>query len=126
MTHSNVLTLGQACCLVLDLVPTNENRLRAKETLANIGLTTIYMRELGPLEPFALAKSKVDRNPFLYHAFPPTPPGSPKISAISDGDYDPEDVESVNSDSSAETTINYTPTAIVTMATTPVPTCLQL
>ncbi|KAI8381099.1 uncharacterized protein BYT42DRAFT_565236 [Radiomyces spectabilis] len=113
-----MITYGQACCLVLDLEPTKENRKRAKETLAQVSLGATYLENNGHLEPIALSESKIGKNPYKYRRYPSTPPSSPVSSDIEDTVSDEVEQSSVSSSSSEEDAApeNYSTQGILKMA----------
>ncbi|KAG0758629.1 hypothetical protein G6F57_011847 [Rhizopus arrhizus] len=79
---SKKLTKGQASCLVLDMVPTKENRKLAKWKIESIGLTPTYTNETSAMEPLAIAATLQQKNPFRYMAYDDTPPSSPCESSV--------------------------------------------
>lgn len=74
---SKKLTKGQASCLVLGLVPTDENRKVSKSKLESIGLSAMYTNKSSFMEPTAIATTIQQKNPFKYFTYDDTPPGSP-------------------------------------------------
>lgn len=76
-----MLTKGQAACLVLDMAPTDSNRNLAKEQLKNTPFEVTFIYGSNPMEPVALAKTKIERDPFKYKTYPDTPLASPKLIA---------------------------------------------
>ena len=79
---SKKLTKGQASCLVLDMIPTKENRKFAKWKVESIGLTPTYTNETSVMEPLAIATTLQQKNPFKYMAYDDTPPSSPCESSV--------------------------------------------
>jgi hypothetical protein len=77
-----MLTLGQSACLVLDMSPTEDNRKKAKKILEETPFTVTYLFGSNPLEPVAMARSIVEKNPFKYRTYPATPPTSPTLSPV--------------------------------------------
>ncbi|KAI9499611.1 hypothetical protein BDB00DRAFT_794789 [Zychaea mexicana] len=75
-----MITLGQASCLVLDMVPTDENRKKAVDIMAASPFGVTYTSTKGHFEPFALAKTIIAKNPYKYKVYPATPPTSPEQS----------------------------------------------
>lgn len=76
------LTKGQASCLVLDMIPTKENRDLAKWKLQSIGLAPTYTNETSAMEPLAIAATLQKKNPFKYMSYDDTPPSSPSESGV--------------------------------------------
>lgn len=71
------ITHGQACCLVLGVPPTQENRVSSKEYFESSRLAVCYVDSLGPLHPFAMGKDVVARDPFNYRSYTTTRPTTP-------------------------------------------------
>ncbi|KAF7720435.1 hypothetical protein EC973_008939, partial [Apophysomyces ossiformis] len=69
-----MLTEGQACCLVLDMEPTKENREKAKAIFQHSPFGVTYLHGTNPLEPVAMAKTLIEKNPFKYKSYQATPP----------------------------------------------------
>jgi hypothetical protein len=61
--------------------PTIENRQVAKRRLEETPFTVTYFMNANPFEPVALEKAMVQRNPFKYRTYAPTPPTSPSLSS---------------------------------------------
>ncbi|KAI8391140.1 uncharacterized protein BYT42DRAFT_526494 [Radiomyces spectabilis] len=78
-SKNKLLTRGQAICLVLDMVPTVENRRKGNDIVENSVFNVTYTDDQGPQHPFAMGKSTIEKNPFTYKAYPRTPPTSPTI-----------------------------------------------
>lgn len=79
---SELLSQGQASCLVLGLEPTDENRKRAKQTMEEIGMSATYIRGSNPQVPTAIGSNVKRLNPFLYQSYAPTPPTSREASPV--------------------------------------------
>ncbi|MBM6385835.1 MAG: hypothetical protein JSY10_17910 [Paenibacillus sp.] len=80
--NSDILTLGQASCLVLGLPPSMENRKLSKEIIEETKIVEVsYKRRGDPFEPFLIGKKVKCVNPFLYKSYDVTPPPSPKFSS---------------------------------------------
>ncbi|KAG2195907.1 hypothetical protein INT47_002950 [Mucor saturninus] len=72
------LTLVQASCLVLGLVPSKKDRVKAKEMIENTKICEVtYKRTGDPFEPALTSKRLKQLNPFLYKSYNETPPSSP-------------------------------------------------
>ncbi|KAG2206260.1 hypothetical protein INT47_007273, partial [Mucor saturninus] len=69
-------------CLVLDMIPTEENRQLAKWKLESIGLTPTYTHETSAGEPLAIAATLQQKNPFKHKKYCDTPSGSPCESSV--------------------------------------------
>jgi hypothetical protein len=63
---------------------TDDNRKKTVNIIANSPLGVTYTCTSGHLEPFALAKTKILKNPFKYKSYPQTPPINPSHSYIED------------------------------------------
>lgn len=83
-----MITLGQAACLVYDLEPTQENRKKVKELEKDSLLGVCYLANNNCLEPFAIAKTIIARNPFKYKTYPNTPPQSPQLKSVEENNKD--------------------------------------
>ncbi|KAG1035631.1 hypothetical protein G6F43_013198 [Rhizopus delemar] len=81
-----MLTKGQAACLVLDMIPTESNRELAKEQLKNTPFEVTFIYGSNPMEPVALARTKIEKDPFRYKTYPDTPPTTPKMSPMKSTD----------------------------------------
>ncbi|GAA5800961.1 hypothetical protein HPULCUR_006401 [Helicostylum pulchrum] len=80
--NPDILTLGQASCLVLGLPPSIENRKKSKEIIEDSKIVEVsYKRRGDPFEPFLIGKKVKYTNPFLYKSYDVTPPPSPKSSS---------------------------------------------
>ncbi|KAI9031025.1 hypothetical protein CLU79DRAFT_694733 [Phycomyces nitens] len=79
ISKNNLLTRGQAICLVLDMVPTVDNRQKGNDIVDNNVFNVTYTEEQGPQHPFAMGKSIIEKNPFTYKTYPRTPPTSPAL-----------------------------------------------
>lgn len=77
--RSNLLTRGQASRLVLDMVPTADNRRKGNDIMDNNVVDVTYTEDQGPQHPFVMGKSIVEKNPFTYKTYPRTPPTSPTL-----------------------------------------------
>lgn len=77
-----MFTKDQRACLVLDMIPTYTNRKIAKEQLQNTPFEFTFIYGSNPMEPVALARTKVEKDPFKYKTYPETPPTSPKMSSM--------------------------------------------
>ncbi|KAL9538445.1 hypothetical protein MBANPS3_010928 [Mucor bainieri] len=74
-----MLTRGLAACIILDLVPTPENRILAKRSMDNSCFEVVHTADK-QLDPFPIGKSFVEKNPHKYKTFPDTPPPSPQLA----------------------------------------------
>ncbi|CAO3695764.1 unnamed protein product [Umbelopsis ramanniana] len=81
------ITHGQACCLVLGVPPTQENRVSSKEYFESSRLTVCYVDSLGPLRPFAMGKDVVARDPFTYQSYITTCHSSPYQALASTSEH---------------------------------------
>lgn len=78
-----LLTLGQASCLVLGLPPSVENRKKAKKIINDAKVMEVtYKRLSDPFEPILIGKRVKYTNPFKYRSYNNTPPPSPKLFGI--------------------------------------------
>ncbi|KAI8880903.1 hypothetical protein K501DRAFT_301408 [Backusella circina FSU 941] len=107
-----VLTRGQAICLVLDMVPTVDNRRKGNDIVDNNVFNVTYTEEQGPQHPFAMGKSIIEKNPIPYKTYPRTPPTSPTLypsnTVASDTIRDfSNNSKNDNSDDSADDSIVY-------------------
>ncbi|KAG0928826.1 hypothetical protein G6F57_013104 [Rhizopus arrhizus] len=78
-SKNNLLTRGQAICLVLDMLPTVDNRRKGNDIVDNNVFDVTYTEDQGPQHPFAMGKSIIEKNPFTYKTYPRTPPTSPTL-----------------------------------------------
>ncbi|KAG1501489.1 hypothetical protein G6F47_000764 [Rhizopus delemar] len=117
-SKNNLLTRGQAICLVLDIVPTVDNRRKGNDIVDNSVFNVTYTEDQGPQHPFAMGKSIIEKNPFTYKTYPRTPPTSPtlypsntvasnKISDFSNNNNNNNSDDSDDSDSSTGDSIVY-------------------
>ncbi|KAI7863856.1 hypothetical protein BDF14DRAFT_1884826 [Spinellus fusiger] len=114
-SKNNLLTRGQAICLVLDMVPTVENRRKGNDIVDNNVFNVTYTEDQGPQHPFAMGKSIIEKNPFTYKTYPRTPPTSPTLypsntvasDKISDFSNNSNNNNSDDSDSSTDDSIVY-------------------
>ncbi|ORZ11614.1 hypothetical protein BCR42DRAFT_101685 [Absidia repens] len=114
-----MITKGQAGCLVLDLIPSIENRAKAKEILRDGPFDVTYLAGSDPLRPMAMGKAVMLKNPFVYKTYPDTPPVSPVLTPTQQVECsDVSDNESDSSDSSDDVTANYTKSDIMDLAKT--------
>ncbi|KAI9492215.1 hypothetical protein BDB00DRAFT_883568 [Zychaea mexicana] len=74
-TPKNNLTRGQAICLVLDMVPTVENRRKGND----IQWSPAFRNSGKPSASFCYGESVIEKNPFTYKTYPRTPPTSPTL-----------------------------------------------
>ncbi|KAL0082441.1 hypothetical protein J3Q64DRAFT_1720554 [Phycomyces blakesleeanus] len=115
VSTSNLLTRGQAMCLVLDMVPTVDNRRKANEIVDSNVFNVTYTEDQGPLHPFAMGKSIIEKNPFKYKTYLKTPPTSPTLNPsntvtsdrISDLINNSNKNNGDDSDSSTDDSIDY-------------------
>jgi hypothetical protein len=69
-----LLTQGQASCLVFGLAPTKTNRNIANDRMKSLPfLEVVYKRTGDPFEPLIIGKKLRKMNPFLYKSYPSTP-----------------------------------------------------
>lgn len=87
-TKSNLITRGQAACLILGLEPNKDNRKEAKSILDNTPLDATYCHDTSPLKPFAYGRKLISLNPFIYKQYPDTPPSSPRMGQDSSVNLD--------------------------------------
>ncbi|KAI8061808.1 uncharacterized protein B0P05DRAFT_599464 [Gilbertella persicaria] len=114
-SKNNLLTRGQAICLVLDMVPTVDNRRKGNDIVDNNVFSVTYTEEQGPQHPFAMGKSIIEKNPFTYKTYPRTPPTSPILypsnvvasDNISGFNNNSKNDNSDDSDDSADDSIVY-------------------
>ncbi|KAG2221911.1 hypothetical protein INT45_013247 [Circinella minor] len=85
-----MLTLGQASCLVLGYKPNDENRKKAKEHLQGSGLVAFYFRGQDPMRPAAIGSDVLERDPYTFLTYPPTPSLAPTTPSNND-DIDDDD-----------------------------------
>jgi len=76
-----MLTLGQAVCIALYLIPTVENRALAKKSLED-SLFDIAHTDTKDVDPFPTAKVFIEKNPAKYKTYPDTPTPISKIINI--------------------------------------------
>lgn len=74
-----MLTKGLASCIVLDLIPTPENRELAKKTMEKSCFQVVYTGNEQD-NPLNICKSLVEKNPHKFKAYPDTPPPSPQLA----------------------------------------------
>ncbi|KAI8997778.1 hypothetical protein BDB01DRAFT_831312 [Pilobolus umbonatus] len=115
-----MITLGQAACLVLDMQPTTANRKKAISILESTPFGVTYLNNGNHLEPFALARSIIDKNPFKYKKYPRTPPVSPILAPTEESDLKicklEEDLETISNSSSEGLTGDYSSEGVLSMA----------
>ncbi|ORX63015.1 hypothetical protein DM01DRAFT_1379579 [Hesseltinella vesiculosa] len=73
----HMLTYGQACCLVLSLPPTDENRKKANDYFDGSLLEVCFVGSLGPMRPIAIGKDVMARDPFTFQSYTTTRPSTP-------------------------------------------------
>lgn len=77
------LTLGEASCLVLGMIPNKKNRGKAKKIIEESkNYEVSYKRNSSPFKPFIIGKRVKRMNPFLYKTYAITPPSSPSPFGI--------------------------------------------
>ncbi|CEP17673.1 hypothetical protein [Parasitella parasitica] len=114
-SKNNLLTRGQAICLVLDMVPTVENRRNGNDILDNSVFNVTYTEEQGPQHPFAMGKSTIEKSLFTHKTYLRAPPNSPTLypsNTVASGNINDFSSKSNNnhsdsSDSSADDSIVY-------------------
>ncbi|SAM02253.1 hypothetical protein [Absidia glauca] len=116
--NEDLMTRGQASCLVLDLVPTIANRQTANDIVDSGSFAVIYTDEHGPRHPFAMGKSIVQKNPFTYKSYPRTPLASPQLSpddTMADVVLEDSSNDDNDSDSSTENSNTYSSQNLLTI-----------
>ncbi|KAI7873584.1 hypothetical protein K492DRAFT_138863, partial [Lichtheimia hyalospora FSU 10163] len=107
------LTLGQASCLVLGWEPTPSNRKKPKKTFQDMPVGVTYKQGDNPMEPCAMGKDIIARNPFKYRTYPPTPSSSPRLSPTSAPASTSISVPVDDEGSSSMYMLNYSKSAII-------------
>lgn len=74
--YTDILTLGQAACLVLSLPRSRDNRVKAKKIVTESCFDVTYLKHADPLLPVAVGKTIKQMNPTFYCSYPETPPQS--------------------------------------------------
>lgn len=69
-----LITKGQAACILLGEIVTNENRVKCKAIMKETPFEIVHTSESGNRRPIAIAKNIFQRNPFDYLEYPDTPP----------------------------------------------------
>ncbi|ORY93966.1 hypothetical protein BCR43DRAFT_351307 [Syncephalastrum racemosum] len=111
-----MLTEDQSSCLVLDLDPTlgksgeRQGYLRATAGGGHLSHGT------NPMDPVAVGKSLIGRNPFKYQSYEMTPPSSPQLSPVSDAESGNDDRESASTNCSQQLGVNYSKANIMKTA----------
>ncbi|KAG0738153.1 hypothetical protein G6F16_012387 [Rhizopus arrhizus] len=114
-SKNNLLTRGQVIYLVLDMLPTVDNRRKGNDIVDNNAFNVTYTEDQGPQYPFAMGKSIIEKNPFTYKTYSRTPPTSPTLypsntvasDKISDFSNNSNNNNSDDSDSSTDDSIVY-------------------
>ena len=83
-----MLTLGQACCVVLNKIPTYENRQDSKAVCEKAGFWPTWLSNGDPEDPVCMNQVMMDLNPFKYHSYAPFPPPSPGLVVKSRSKHD--------------------------------------
>ncbi|KAK4518680.1 uncharacterized protein ATC70_008902 [Mucor velutinosus] len=96
-----MLTRGPAACVILDLIPTPENRALAKRSL-NSSFFDVVLTGAKHAVPFPIAKNLVQKNPHKYKTYPDTPPSSPQLTPTLSPSQSPPPMFESKSESKAD------------------------
>ncbi|KAG0166085.1 hypothetical protein DFQ28_000675 [Apophysomyces sp. BC1034] len=90
-----VITKGQAACILLGDIISDDNRRKCKALMEETPLDIVYSPESGNKRPMAIGKVVVQRHPFDYLKYPDTPPHVSSVSVMeSDANNDESTMES--------------------------------
>ncbi|KAI8971515.1 hypothetical protein BDF20DRAFT_995543 [Mycotypha africana] len=109
-SKNNLLTRGHAICLVLDMVPTVDNREKGNEIIDNSVFDVTYTEALGPQHPFAMGKSIIQKNPPTLQ-----PTNTVASNESSDFNNDSNNNNNVDSDSSIDNSNVYSLQSILSI-----------
>jgi hypothetical protein len=82
----DIITKGQASCLVLSLPPTEKNRAKAKQIFKESSFAVTYIKGTDQHSPIAIGKKSKKLNPFKYLSYPSTPPSITEEPIFKDGE----------------------------------------
>lgn len=74
-----MLTPPQAACIIYNLPYTKENGEKSLERLKIIGLEPAYLTRGNPYMAFAIATTKIDKEPWKYQRYEKTGKEKPKL-----------------------------------------------